>query len=260
MTQLTSFAVNHKNRYEPLLASMLTEQQAALRRDDAVTLLFLIEPISPDSASAALFVKNLNRLRSFLSVQTKQVCHRLSDNGCAAFLLTFSESDDYQSVLYALNIELHFISEQDNCNYYIGVSKFTDQTNATHTLTEAVECLELLYDIQARRGVCSYETLTFVRMFGILHRNEYSIVLDNKPLQLLLAYDRTNGTNYVHTLRIYLADCCNISRTADRLFIHRHTLMKRLDKIQNLCDLNLNDYYARIYMSLALLFHDYFAT
>ena len=68
---------------------------------------------------------------------------------------------------------------------------------------------------------------------------------------------RTPG--YVHTLRSYLADNCNISRTAERLYIHRHTLMKRLDKIQELCGIDFNDYYARIYMSLALLFHDYFA-
>ena len=31
------------------------------------------------------------------------------------------------------------------------------------------------------------------------------------------------------------------------------------DAITELCDLNFNDYYTRIYMSLALLIHDYYA-
>ncbi|MPN17848.1 hypothetical protein SDC9_165203 [bioreactor metagenome] len=84
-------------------------------------------------------------------------------------------------------------------------------------------------------------------------------MLENQALQVLLNYDRINKTNYVHTLRIYLAESCNVSRTAKYLFIHRHTLLKRLDKISELSGLNLDDYYVRLYMSVTLLFHDFFA-
>ena len=96
-------------------------------------------------------------------------------------------------------------------------------------------------------------------MFGLLYQNNRSFVLDNQALQILLNHDRVNQTNYVHTVRAYLAENCNASRTAQRLYIHRHTLMNRITAITELCDLNFNDYYTRIYMSLALLIHDYYA-
>ena len=49
-----------------------------------------------------------------------------------------------------------------------------------------------------------------------------------------------------------------MTQTARQLFLHRHTLIKRLAKISSIGNLNLDDYYTRIYMSVALLFHDYF--
>ncbi|MDE7298664.1 MAG: helix-turn-helix domain-containing protein, partial [Lachnospiraceae bacterium] len=202
---------------------------------------------------------SMARLRSWLSVQAPYCSHELLEDGGALFLLSFRCEADYRPMLYELNILLHFISEQNNRNYYVGVERFLPPESPEPALEHAAECLELLGSIRARRGVCSYENLTFVRMFGLLHQNEHSIVLDNQALQLLLNYDRRNQTNYVHTLRAYLADNCNISRTAERLFIHRHTLMKRLAKIHELCSIDFGDYYARLYMSLALLFHDYFS-
>jgi DNA-binding PucR family transcriptional regulator len=47
-------------------------------------------------------------------------------------------------------------------------------------------------------------------------------------------------------------------QTARQLFLHRHTLINRLEKIEEISDLHLDDYYSRLYMSIALLLHDYF--
>ena len=107
--------------------------------------------------------------------------------------------------------------------------------------------------------LCYHQNIPFLKMLDTLHHNQRSVVLDNQPLQLLLNYDKINETNYTQTLRLYFAENCNVTRTAKRLYIHRHTLLNRLDKIRELSNLNLEDYYARIYMSIALLFHDYFA-
>ena len=50
----------------------------------------------------------------------------------------------------------------------------------------------------------------------------------------------------------------SITQSAGYLYIHRHTLLKRLDKIREISGLNLEDWYTRLYMSINLLFHDYF--
>ena len=69
---------------------------------------------------------------------------------------------------------------------------------------------------------------------------------------------RSNRSNYLQTLRVYLSNNCNMMQTARQLFLHRHTLINRLEKIEEISDLHLDDYYSRLYMSIALLLHDYF--
>ena len=97
-------------------------------------------------------------------------------------------------------------------------------------------------------------------MFGQIHRSkERSIVLDNQHFQRLLDYDRDNNNYYLPTLRVYLSNNCNMTQTARQLFLHRHTLINRLNKIEDISGLNLNDYYSRLYMSIALIIHDYFS-
>jgi len=173
--------------------------------------------------------------------------------------MIFENENKYLSMIYDFSILLTFLSEQQGINYYVGIDRIKSLKSLYLAFEHAMECTELLQSIHAKRGVCSYDNMTFMKMFGILHQNEHSFVSDNQALQILLNYDRINGTNYVQTLRFYLADNCNVSKAASRLYIHRHTLQKRLEKIYDLCGINVDDYYARLYMSISLLFHDYFA-
>lgn len=60
---------------------------------------------------------------------------------------------------------------------------------------------------------------------------------DNKYYGIVEAiadYDNTNGTDYFHTLEVYLDCNSNIQKTAINLFIHRNTLYQRLDKMAKL--------------------------
>lgn len=54
-------------------------------------------------------------------------------------------------------------------------------------------------------------------------------------------YDRKNGTELMETLHAYLACHQNVSEAAAALYIHRNTLSKRLDKINDLIRLNFSD-------------------
>lgn len=55
-------------------------------------------------------------------------------------------------------------------------------------------------------------------------------------------YDKKSDAQLMDTLRCYLENDRMAGDTADQLFIHRNTLMKRLDKIQTLGDINLGHY------------------
>ena len=54
-------------------------------------------------------------------------------------------------------------------------------------------------------------------------------------------YDRKNGTAYMGTLHAYLAAGQNISEAAEALYIHRNTLAKRLEKMNDIIHVDLED-------------------
>lgn len=221
--------------------------------------LILVKPINQYAISEESAINCMNRIKSYLGDLSEILEYKTSKNNLTAFFSIFENEDKYLSMIYSFSIMLTFLSEEQGINYYVGIDLFKSPDNLYPSFEHAIECIELLQSIHAKRGVCSYDNMTFLRMFGVLHQNEKSVVSDNQALQILLNYDKINQTNYVQTLRFYLADNCNVSKAASRLYIHRHTLQKRLEKIHDLCGINPDDYYARLYMSISLLFHDYFA-
>ncbi len=61
-----------------------------------------------------------------------------------------------------------------------------------------------------------------------------------------------SNVDYWNTLKVYLDNECNASKTANELFIHRSTLLTRLEKIQSLVDLDTPEkrLYVRMCMSI----------
>ena len=68
--------------------------------------------------------------------------------------------------------------------------------------------------------------------------------------------DAASGTAYMETLRAYLDCGCNAVHTAKQLFIHRSTLLYRLEKIRALLGSDLQDADELLYLSLSLRLFD----
>lgn len=69
---------------------------------------------------------------------------------------------------------------------------------------------------------------------------------------MLLDHDREKDTQYFETLRAYLLSERDIPKTAQKLIIHRTTLLYRLKRIFALTGLNLDDENQRLYLLLSL--------
>lgn len=54
-------------------------------------------------------------------------------------------------------------------------------------------------------------------------------------------YDQTHESNLMETLEIYLRNQCDLSKSADTLFLHRNSLRYRLKKIEEILNIQLND-------------------
>ena len=221
--------------------------------------LFCLIALSDVNATNKVVHSCMEHIRGYLCSNSKLCIYEIDDYGQAAFCLQLKSIKDLTVISYDFQIQLTFLSEREGVNFYAGIDSIHSMKDFTTSYEHALNCILLLTEISAVRGVCLYENYTFIKMFALLYQNNRSFVLDNQVLQQLLNYDRSNKTNYVHTIRIYLAENCNVTRSANRLFIHRHTLMNRIQVITNLCGINFEDYYTRVYLSMALLIHDYYA-
>lgn len=61
----------------------------------------------------------------------------------------------------------------------------------------------------------------------------------------LIVNDRTHNTEYVKTLEAYLRCGCSMVKAADELYIHRNTMVYRIEKIRTLLGIDFNDMEAK---------------
>ena len=82
----------------------------------------------------------------------------------------------------------------------------------------------------------AFDCLLLKGMEGFLPRH-----ICAKTILTLAAYDRKNGTDLNETLHIYLKNHFNAVVTAKKLYIARSTFLKRMERIESLTDLHLED-------------------
>ena len=70
-------------------------------------------------------------------------------------------------------------------------------------------------------------------------------------LLLLRSHDQSRQTSYYLTLYTWFREQFNMSQAAARLFIHRSTFINRMERIEELTHLNLEDYNTRLYLELS---------
>lgn len=72
------------------------------------------------------------------------------------------------------------------------------------------------------------------------------------PVFLLRRHDESQGTEYCHTLYVWLVHERNTVHAAEALFIHRNTLKNRLERIQEIIAVDTDDIRVRLRLLLSL--------
>lgn len=81
---------------------------------------------------------------------------------------------------------------------------------------------------------------------------ENVMILGAKEILLLHAHDAKNGTAFLQTVKAYYKHNLNAVRTAQSLFIHRATMIHRLQRIKEICGLAFDDADKNLYCQLTL--------
>jgi hypothetical protein len=71
-------------------------------------------------------------------------------------------------------------------------------------------------------------------------------------LRALIEHDRNSGAEYVNTLYVFLKNETRATITAEELFLHRSSLLNRLDKVKKLLRIDLEDPDVRLYLRICL--------
>lgn len=79
-----------------------------------------------------------------------------------------------------------------------------------------------------------------------------------KYIEPLLKYSAEKNADLFHTLRTFLHNHGNLSKTANSLYIHRSSLLYRMEKIESLLEIKLDDPDHRFNLMLAYRLYDLF--
>lgn len=111
-------------------------------------------------------------------------------------------------------------------------------TDPTSTPVAAQQAKWALGAATSDRPVAHYGRVT--SLFGPRSPDEAQVTV-SKVLGPIVTYDEENGTELVHSLRVFLQSNRSWKRATDELFIHKQTLVYRIRRIEELTGRKLND-------------------
>jgi len=78
-------------------------------------------------------------------------------------------------------------------------------------------------------------------------------------LKFLNEYDRDNKSDFYKTLQVFILNDRNLVKSAELLYIHRNTLVYRINRIIDLTGINLNSNDEKKQLLLSYDIHNYLA-
>ena len=135
--------------------------------------------------------------------------------------------------------------------YLCGISlPFSDANGMQRAGNQAT--LALLYGNQTPPSVSHCVDHAFLYFLNKLAGDKsFGTELLHPGLVRLKRYDARHGTDFYNTLYQYLLCERNVVATAKALFIHRNSMIYRLQRIQQLLDVDLEDPNMRLYLLLS---------
>jgi purine catabolism regulator len=117
---------------------------------------------------------------------------------------------------------------------------------------QAGQTLDLARRLGERKPLY-FPDLSVYRLLFQIEYNPELITFQEETIGALLAYD--GGEELIHTLEVYFEHNGNLTQTAEALFIHRNTLIYRMERIAEITGSDLNRPETRLAVQLALHIH-----
>ena len=118
---------------------------------------------------------------------------------------------------------------------------------------EARQALAAARRFSERAGLCVYDELGVLKLLSGVRDRALLDQFLNERLGPLLRHDVHHGPNLMPTLEAWFHENGNLVAAAQRLAVHRNTLTHRVQRIEALCGLTLDNSYDRLDIGIALM-------
>lgn len=127
-------------------------------------------------------------------------------------------------------------------NIYGGLSRcFHDLADIKKFYQQSIKSIELGIHLKINNFIFFYEDLSVYHLLEVCSKQDNLKNFCHDSIFNLIEYDKKNNTDYVNSLYTYLINEKSQLETANVLNVCRSTLANRIDKIQNIMGISLND-------------------
>lgn len=197
--------------------------------------------------------RTLKRLKSLDFFKKEDLAFQYKDG--IMVILTFDS--DCKTTIQKIVYDFIFETKVNTDDFYIGVSDFS------HGLSNfALGISESLYAFEAckmmGKSICLFDEIGLYRLTLPFSASPWAKKYYQSFLEPLLHYDENDEkkiSELFNTLVAYIEYDRNIKKTAEHLYQHENTIRYRINKIEELLDLDKEDY--SIYPQLCIAIHLY---
>lgn len=188
----------------------------------------------------------------------KSIEQQLLSAGDKSFVLTMEDilvlvfsnyvDQDISEIILKIIVQLRM----KEYTFFTGVSlNLTGLDKLSQTYLQARQTVDLSEKMDWKNMLVRYNELGVYQLLLAVSDNEAKRNYYNNILGKLEQYDKNNRADYLDFLSTYLDCNCNINETADKLFVHRNTVVYKIKKISELLDCDLSEMEVRVELYLA---------
>ena len=155
------------------------------------------------------------------------------------------KKESLESLIYSI------INQFGNCAGYS--EAFFNLEKLKEFYLQSVAALQYALNKDKKLEVIPYEKIALKHICKVLGKNLTANLIVHPAINVLKEYDTEKNSNLCETLYYYLVNEQNTQATAKQLYIHRNSMMYRLEKIKSLTNLDLNDINTRVRLVLSYI-------
>lgn len=194
-------------------------------------------------------------IRQIAQRLNRQIAFTIDENNLVIFFEAKIKEDVLvQRFIHEVNDRLEGLAE--NAVFSWGIGQDADGIKVFHSSYEkALSALEMVMLQKEPGDVLRFEETRLNRLLLHLTNDETVLEITQAAIQPLIEYEAERGIDLIETFIVYDAEKRNVSQAARALNLHRQSLLYRLEKINQLTNLSVENPNDAFLLNISIKIH-----